>query len=271
LFMKRNELSVKCLILWMILSLSALLLPDEGQAANWYLRGAVGYEKSRTSDFSDTDCASTNPPALFGCVKGGNGQPIGAYGDFGSFPMAEAAIGRQFLPWLRADLALAYRFNMDYQGNANFLAPILNPSPNQPVSAKADSFSGMINLFVDINGFFAEKKLWRFQPYVGGGVGLAYNRLGPMTYLFPDNTTHKVSITPSGDRKDFAFMLAVGTGVMLTDRLSLDIAYRYFDLGRVETASGNMYMNQTPAGIAINSTEAPLRTHGLAVGLRYQF
>jgi opacity protein-like surface antigen len=92
-----------------------------------------------------------------------------------------------------------------------------------------------------------------------------------MTYLFPDNTTHKISITPSGDRKNFAFMLAVGTDIMLTEHLSLDIAYRYFDLGRVEAASGNLYMNHVPAGIAINSTEAPLRTHGLTIGLRYQF
>ena len=93
-----------------------------------------------------------------------------------------------------------------------------------------------------------------------------------MTFLFPENTgKHKISITPAGDRKDFAFMLAVGTGIILTEHFSLDIAYRYFDLGQVETASGNLYMNHVPGGIAINSTEAPLRTHGLAVGLRYQF
>jgi opacity protein-like surface antigen len=269
--MKNNKWSVNCFMLWILIALSTLLTPVPGWAASWYVRGAVGYEKSLASDFSDTDCSSANPPALFGCVKGVNGQPIGAYGDFGHFPTMEAAVGRQLLPWLRTDVSFAYRFRMDYEGNANFLAPKLHPSPNQPVSAKADSFSGLINFFIDINGFFSKKKFWRVQPYVGGGVGLAYNRLDPVTYQFPDNTTHKISITPSGNRKDFAFMLAVGTGVILTDRLSLDIAYRYFDLGRVETASGNMYMNHAPSGIDINSTEAPLRTHGLSAGLRYQF
>jgi opacity protein-like surface antigen len=266
--MKRNVILKKYFAAGMIFFLSALLLPEAGAAAVWYLRGHAGYEKSLAADFSDTDCASTNPPALFGCVNGNDGQPIGSYGDFGNFPLAEIAVGRRFLPWLRADLALSYRFNMDYDGNANFLSV----GVNQPVSAKADSVTGMVNLFVDINGLLAGRKLWRLEPYVGGGVGLSYNRIGQMTFRFPDNPgAHKVSVTPSGDRKDFAFMLAVGTGIMLTEHLSLDLAYRYFDLGRVETSPGNMFMDIVPQGIAVNSIEARLRTHGPAVGLRYHF
>lgn len=266
--MKQDKRLVKILIAGAVFFLSSLLLPGTGTAAGWYIRGALGYEKSLTSDFSDTDCKSANPPALFGCANGNDGQPIGSYGDFGRFPLAEIALGRQVLPWLRADLAVSYRFNMNYEGNANFLSV----GPHQPVSAKADSVTGMVNLFVDINGLLAGKKLWRFQPYVGGGVGLSYNRIGQMTFQFPDNPgAHKVSVTPSGDRKDFAFMLAVGTGIILTERLSLDLAYRYFDLGRVETSPGNMFMDIVPQGIAVNNIEARLRTHGLAVGLRYHF
>lgn len=266
--MKKSKMPIKGLVVWSFFFLFAVLVPDVSIASGWYLRGAVGYEWSLSSDFSDKDCSSTNPPALFGCSKGNNGQPIGAYGDFGHFPLVEAAIGRQFLPWLRSDLAVAYRFNMNYDGNANFLSV----GHDQPVSAEAYSLSGMVNLFVDINGFLSGRKLWRFQPYVGGGAGLSYNRIDRMTFRFPDNPgVHKISITPSGDRTDFAFMLAIGTGIILTEHLSLDIAYRYFDLGRVETSPGNMDMNTIPAGIDINSIEAPLRTHGLAVGLRYHF
>lgn len=267
-FMKNSRTQKKFLIVWAIFSGIALILPDSGMAAGWYLRGAAGYEQSRAADFSDTDCSSTAPPALFGCATGNDGQCIGAYGDFGRFPLAEVAVGRRILPWLRTDLSFAYRFHMDYEGNANFLSV----GTNQPVSAKADSFSGMVNLFVDINGIPGVKKLWRFQPYAGGGIGLSYNRIGQMTFLFPDNAgAHKVSVTPSGDRKDFAFMLAVGTGIVLTRQLTMDIAYRYADLGRVGTSPGNMYMNTLPAGIAVSDIETRLRSHGLTVGLRYHF
>lgn len=266
--MKMNKISVKFLIAGAIFFLSVFALPDSAMTGGWYVRGAVGYEKSRTANMSDVNCSSISPPALFGCAAGDDGLPISAYGDFGNFPLVEAALGRQLLPWLRVDLALTYRFHMNYDGNANFLSV----GSNQPVSAKADSLAGMLNVFVDINGFLPGKKLWRFQPYLGGGVGLAYNRLGEMTFLFPDNQgAHKISIMPAGDRTNFAYMLAVGTGVVLTEHFSLDIAYRYFDLGRVGSSPGNMYMDIIPAGIAVNDIESPLRTHGLAVGLRYHF
>ena len=267
---KKHGISNNYLPIAAIFCLAFFLFPDAGMAAGWYVRGTIGYEKSLAADFSDTDCASANPAALFGCANGINGKAIGAYGDFGRFPLAEVAVGRQFLPWLRADLSLAYRFQMTYDGNANFIPPTVGA--NQPVSADANSISGMANVFIDINGLLPEKKLWRFQPYVGGGVGISYNRIDRMTFLFPENTgKHKISITPAGDRKDFAFMLAVGTGIILTEHLSLDIAYRYFDLGRVETDPGLMYMDTRPAGIAVNGIESRLRTHGPAVGLRYQF
>jgi opacity protein-like surface antigen len=251
----------------MLLFLSALLSPPVASASGWYWRGALGYEGSKGADFSDTDCASTHPPALFGCVNRSDGKPIGAYGDFGRFPLVEAAFGREIMPWLRADVAVTYRFNMDYEGNANFLSV----GSHQPVSAKADSLSGMINAFIDIKGL-AGNMFGRFQPYVGGGIGLAYNRIDPMTFRFPENPgAHKISITPAGDRKTFAFMLTIGTGIVLTESLSLDIAYRYCDLGDVGTSSGNMYMDVRPAGIVINDIEAPLKTHGLTVGLRHHF
>lgn len=266
--MKISRKQKPFLIVWAIFFGAALILPDSVMAAGWYLRGAAGYEQSRAAHFSDTDCSSTTPPALFGCATGNDGQRIGAYGDFNRFPLAEVAVGRRILPWLRADLSVAYRFNMDYEGNANFLSV----GASQPVSAKADSFNGMLNLFVDINGIPGVKKLWRFQPYAGGGVGLSYNRIGQMTFLFPDNPgAHKVSVTPSGDRKDVAFMLSVGVGIILTPQLTMDVAYRYADLGRVGTSPGNMYMDSHPAGIAVSDIETRLRSHGLTVGLRYHF
>jgi opacity protein-like surface antigen len=266
--MKKHQMPLMLLSLWTILLISCAFVPDPAAASGWYIRGAAGYERSLDTDFSDTDCASTHPPALFGCAAGGDGRSIGAYGDFGHFPLAELAVGRQFLAWLRADLAVSYRFNMDYKGNANFLSVGIS----QPVFAKADSLTGMANVFIDINGFFKPGTLWRFQPYAGGGVGLAYNRIGEMTFLFPENPgAHKISATPSGDRKDFAFMLAVGTGFALTEKLILDVAWRYFDLGRVETSPGNMFMDIRPEGIAISSIESRLRSHGVTLGLRYHF
>jgi len=246
---------------------SGLALAAPAGASDWYLRGGVGFEWSLAADFSDRDAAAKNPPALFGEGPGSDGRQIGAYGDFGRFPSVEAAVGRQLLPWLRAEFALAWRPDMSYRGQANFRGV----AGEQPVSASADSLSGTANLYLDIAGL-PGVDLGRFRPYVGSGVGTAHNRLQEMTYSFPGNAgAHKITITPSGSRTDIAFMATLGTGIVLSKRIILDIAYRYTDLGQVQTDAGRAYLNNIPAGIDIAETRAPLRSQGLFAGIRYLF
>lgn len=236
-------------------------------AAGWYASGTVGFEWSLAADFSDRDSSAINPPALFGSGPGRDGGSIGAYGDFGRYPLVEAAFGRQISPWLRTELALAWRPDMQYRGTSNFRGV----PGDQPVSATTDSLSGMVNLYLDIAGL-TEAGLGRFHPYVGGGVGVAHNRLGEMTYGFPGNPgAHKVSITPGGTKTDIAFMAGIGTGITLSRRFMLDLSYRYTDLGRVETDAGKLYLDTKPAGIDIAPTRARLRTQGVFAGLRYLF
>ncbi len=236
-------------------------------AEKWYLRGAAGMDMALASDFSDEDASAKSPPAFFGTVPGSDGRPIGSYGDFGTFFLMEAAVGRRVLPWLRTELALTCRPNMKYEGVANFA----KVPGRQPVSASADSMSALALFYFDIAGM-TKRNFGRFQPYIGGGAGLAYNRLGEMTYTFPDNPgLHKITITPSGSNTDIAFAAFIGTGIVLTDRLVFDISWRYTDLGRVYTDAGRAWLNNIPAGITIAETWAPLRTHGFFVGIRYLF
>ena len=175
-------------------------------------------------------------------------------------------MGRQLWPWLRAELALTFRPDMSYRGQANFRGV----PGEQPVTGSADSLSGLANLYLDIAGL-PGVRLGRFQPYLGGGVGVVHNWLREMTYRFPGLTSHKVTITPSGEKTDLAFMVTVGTGIALTKRVVLDIAYRYTDLGRVYTDTGRLYLNNLPAGETAGETWAPLRSHGLFAGIRYLF
>ena len=93
-----------------------------------------------------------------------------------------------------------------------------------------------------------------------------------MTYGFPANPgKHKITVTPSGEKTDVAFMVGVGTGIVLSKRIVLDLSYRYTDLGRVYTDAGKAYLNNIPAGIDIAETWAPLRSHGVFAGIRYLF
>jgi len=256
----------KCIKGLLFLLLLVLISPADSLATQWYIRGSAGFDWSTDANFHDEDCSSKNPAALFGCGPGIDGRSLGAYGDFGDFAVFEVAAGLHLLNWLRTDVSIMFSPEIKYTGEANFL----NVPGEQPVSADAYAWTGMVNLFLDIADLL-HLNMGIVAPYVGGGVGLSYNHIGRMTYRFPSLNKHKISITPSGSNTGFAYTLAAGTGVELSKKILLDISYRYSDLGRVETDSGNMYMDSLPEGIEIASTSAPLRTHGFLLGLRYLF
>jgi opacity protein-like surface antigen len=252
----------KALLLNVTLTLS---LASPAIAADVYVRASAGVDWLKNANFSD-DKDGVNP-ALFGDGTGTNGRPFGAYGGFDTFGFAEGAVGLRIEPWLRTECALAYRPDMHYSGQANFTG-LVGP---QPVSGKAESLSGLVNLYLDINGL-PGVSLGRFQPFIGGGIGFAKNWLDEMTYRFPQlPPRHTYSITPSGERTDLAFMLTAGTGFELTKHLILDLSYRYTDLGRAQTNVGTMLMDGPVKSEVIGGTSAPLRTYGMLIGLRYQF
>jgi opacity protein-like surface antigen len=255
-------MKLNVMVLNLVLGLS---LASPAFAADLYVRVSGGVDWLKDVNFRD-DKDGINP-ALFGDAIGSDGRPIGAYGDFGTVAFVEGAVGMRVLPWLRTEFALAYRPDMGYSGQVNFTG-LTGP---QPVSGKASSLSGLANLYLDISGL-PGVSLGRFQPYVGGGVGFATNWLDEMTYRFPQlPPKHTYSIVPSGDRTDLAFMLTAGTGYQLTKRLVLDISYRYTDLGKVQTNVGTMTMDGSVSSLVIGGTSAPLRSHGMLAGLRYQF
>ena len=79
--------------------------------------------------------------------------------------------------------------------------------------------------------------------------------------------------TASGSSSGVAYLLTAGVAVPLSERLSLDLAYRFSDLGQVRSRTGSATIVR-PRGIrsiTIAGTEADLQTQGLQVSLRYAF
>lgn len=242
---------------------------SRGHAAEknqWYIRAAAGAIWGRDADFSDKDCKSTSPPALFGCGPGSDGKSLGTDGDFGQYLVLEFAGGRHLKPWLRTELAFHFRPNMKYSGSANFL----NVSGPQPVSTTARSMGLMTNVFVELAPLL-DLSASRWHPYLGAGAGLSHNKLDKVTYRFPEAQNHHLSITPSGRRWDAAYQITAGLGILFTQKWILDISVRYEDLGSVETDRGGMYMDHINGSIDIARTEADLKGFGTLIGLRYNY
>ena len=61
-------------------------------AGDCYLRGGIGFDRPGNTAFTDTDCSSTSPAALYGCGTGGDGAPYRSAGDFGTAPAVELGL-----------------------------------------------------------------------------------------------------------------------------------------------------------------------------------
>ena len=129
----------------------------------------------------------------------------------------------------------------------------------------------MLAGFVDLAGL----GLWgpgSLAPFVGTGIGAAHIRVGKTTMTFPATTT----IVPGASRTGLAWMATAGFTVALDERVSLDLAWRYTDLGEVRTGLGAgrvVWRNgsREPLPLELAPTKARLAAHGVRLSLRYAF
>jgi opacity protein-like surface antigen len=248
---------------WIALAIAAVASLPAAAHDDGYVRAGFGVDASANARFADVHCARTDPPALFGCVAGNDGRALGARGDFGRALALDAGLGRRFSPRWRGEVLLGGHPQMRFHGNANFLGV----SGAQPVDARVRSLA----LFAV--GWFDVPATGRWQPFVGVGVGVARNRLGTMAYGFPGLAPGAATRVHGGNRTGFAWLASAGVAVALTDRLHLDLAWRYTDLGEVRTDSGSATIIRSSGNhrLDIAATRAPLRTRGLLASLRYRF
>ena len=115
-------------------------------------------------------------------------------------------------------------------------------------------------------------KLGPFAPFVGAGVGAARIRTGETWMTFPATTT----MVPGAHRTGLAWMLAAGVATALGESTTLEVAWRYSDLGAAETATGGGRVvwrdgSREPLMLDQAASEARLRSHGLRLSVRHEF
>ena len=233
------------------------------QRSGPYLRFGGGLDWSDPTSFRDQSCTSITPPALFGCGTGQNGRSLQAVGSFSQTPVLDGALGYRFTSWLRAEALLSWRPQLAFRGQSNFLGA----GPSQPVNGAVESLAAFGVAYVDL------PRIAGVRPFLGAGIGAAHNQLDGVTYRFPSIAANATTTTASGSSSGFAYLLTAGVAVPLSERLSLDLAYRFSDLGQVRSRSGSATIVR-PRGtrsLTIAGTEAALQTQGLQLSLRYAF
>ena len=249
------------------ITVGAWMLPGAASAGDFYLRGGIGLDRPAGTTFTDRNCSSASPAALYGCGRGGDGAPYRSRGGFGTAPVLELGLGYAAAPAIRMEVPVEYRPRLAFEGRANFL----EPGRRQSVAAELSTLSGMLAGYVDLPGL-GLAKIGPFGPFVGAGVGAVRTRIGEMRMTFPRTTT----VVPGAGRTGLAWMLTAGVAVALGERATLDLAWRYTDLGEVRTGRGAGRVvwrdgSREPLPLDLAETRARLGSHGLRLSLRYGF
>lgn len=240
------------------------LLATPAGAGDAYVRVGAAYEESDDATVLDVDCASTSPPALFGCVDDAEDRPLAARGDFGSGVAWEVAGGIEIGRRARFELSLADRSFLDLDAEANFTGV----SGEQPVRSDGRSRAALLGFAVDLGD-----PAWRWRPFVAIGAGVAWNETGAITYGFPGIDPAAVTVVRGGRHSDFAWSASLGVSFRWTESTFVELAVRYADLGELRTDDGaaTIVRPSRTFELDIAGTRADLSTSGVFVSVRHRF
>ncbi len=254
-----------------LVSVSIFFLAASVSAAETgpYGRFGTGLSISEDATFYDKSPASTDPPALFGEAAGEDGRRIGARGDFGESVLIEGGIGWQF-DWFHSELNLSYRPGFEFSGDANFLNV---PLDQQPVDADMTSLTAMVACIADLDRISPMFQWGPVCPFIGVSAGFGYNRIDRMVFRFPSISDDAVTITPDGDWSGFVYGVTGGLEYPVDNRLSVELAYRYCDAGKIETSTGTarIIRSGNTLDLTIAPTEAEISLHEIVLSLVYSF
>jgi opacity protein-like surface antigen len=182
-----------------------------------------------------------------------------------------AGIGYRFNNWLRFDITGEYRGNstvgvtdrVSFQGFTTI-------DQTNTYRANMSSAVGLANLYADLGTFCA---LGCLTPYVGGGVGFAYNQISGLTDqgvqnfpLLGGTSAPTLGYASNSSRSGLAWALMAGVGYEINKNLTLELGYRYLNLGDARSGQiQNAFVAQTSRPLKL----ADIDSHDIKIGMRW--
>jgi opacity protein-like surface antigen len=177
--------------------------------------------------------------------------------DMKTAPFFGVGIGVDHGRWLRFDVTGEYRGKWVFLAQDSYADIGFGAGANE-YTADIESWLGLVNAYVDLGQWCG------VTPYVGGGIGMASvsvlglrdtNPVRSTTYYGADHTEY-----------NFAWALYAGMSYDVTDRVTLDFAYRYLDLGDAKTGRATDYLGTSSySGVELSD----ITSHDLMLSARF--
>ena len=231
-----------------------------GAGGPCYFRADVGYSWSRKPEASWPVTTQTNNPAPAPPTFNYIGDSIT------DTSLSNTAFGGVGLGCGVASRGIRGEVMLDQTGTRSFQGTPLNytvinagvpTSFTDPIHSSVKSTTLMFNGYKDLGSYGP------VTPYVGAGVGIAYNKMGETYFTGNPNLTNTIQ----GDsRLSLAWALMAGVGYKMNERATLDLGYRYMDYGKAQSGQIDNLGFVNPI-VRIHDITA----HEVKVGVRYQF
>lgn len=185
-------------------------------AQGWYIRGDLGY-----SGWIDGDGPRYHYYDINGDLQS-NGVGDMDFDDSFSYGVG---MGYQFNNYFRADLTADF-FNSSVDGESQIGSncPVGGASCDLSHETGFDAISIMANGYVDLGTYAG------FTPYVGAGIGSTNIQWDDARTVTCDATSCDTTTNPGEESWRFTYALMAGASYDLTNRIKLDVGYRYSDV-----------------------------------------
>jgi opacity protein-like surface antigen len=250
------------------------LPPAPIEFSGWYLRGDLGLAISAAPKFD------TTPDALASGIAGGSLTASATEGYFNptisESGFFDFGFGYQFNNWFRADVTEELRGGGSFQG-----LEIVDDSGHTGGAAQwADFYRANLSSYVTLLNLYGDLGTWYgVTPYVGGGIGFAYNRLSGATDIgsaavVGSPTSATGGYLENGGKWNFAWSLGAGLDFDVTQNLKLELGYRYLNYGGAKSGVSHCLSGDSSVGFFNCSQAYYLETRQLAsndfrIGLRW--
>ncbi len=206
------------------------------ETVSWYLRGDIGYVNTTDPDITEDNFYQLSNETIDDNWSIGGG------------------VGYYFSNHIRGDITIDYLHKGSVSAtNAANVAADLAPGTR---AFDISSWAMLANVYFD---FWPRRA---FTPYVGAGLGIAYNQTyAGVATRSSDGTTGAIG---GADNYDVAVALMAGFTYAFRQGVYLDAGYRFTYLGEAKTGTIT-----TPTGSLSGDTIEALRNHEIRVGLRY--
>ncbi len=201
------------------------IAPEPVEFGGWYLRGDVGVGSSLRPDIRSTfDAAVTVPNSRFDERGLGDSAFVGG------------GVGYQINNWLRFDATGEYRTAQSYSAVESYNSGFFNvPQDN---GRSYDTYTGQIQSTVALANFYVDAFHWnRFGLFFGGGVGGSFNRVSNLTDVGVGGVNTGFGYARERSGVSLAYQGTVGLSYDVTPNVKLEIAYRYLDMGSVQSGA----------------------------------